>query len=330
MMKTTLIFGGAGFVGLNIAEALLTAGRKVVSFDRRPPLASAQKHFASLPGAFSHLVGDIRDAAAVEAAFACEPDTVVYGAALTPGSVREAADPLAVMEVNLTGFVRVLEFAHKHNVARTVNLSSAGAYGAAAFRPGTLDETDAVDPRSLYSVTKFASERAATRLAELWKMDFRSVRLSAVFGPWEHDSGVRDTLSPPYQVARMALGGEAIVLARPTARDWVYGPDVAAAIIALLDAPKLNHEVYNVGPGISWTLLEWAQLFAAKRPGLVVRLAAPGETPTVDPHSASDRARLVNARILADTGMKFQFGLHESFAHLEAWIARHPDGWAGA
>lgn len=329
-MKTTLVFGGAGFVGLNIAEALLAAGRKVVAFDRRPPLASAQKHFASLPGAFSHVVGDIRDAAAVEAAFASKPNTVVYGAALTPGPAREAADPLAVMEVNLTGFVRVLELARQHGVARTINLSSAGAYGAAAFRPGTLDETDTVDPRSLYSITKFASERTATRLAELWKMDFRSVRLSAVFGPWEHESGVRDTLSPPYQVARMALDGEAIVLARPTARDWVYGPDVAAAVMALLDAPKLNHDVYNVGPGISWTLQEWGQLFAAKRPGLVVRLANPGETPTVDPHSASDRASLVNARIVADTGMKFRFGLHESFAHLDAWIARHPDGWAGA
>jgi UDP-glucose 4-epimerase len=329
MAKTTLIFGGAGFVGLNIAEALLAQGRTVVAFDRRPPLASAQRHFASLPGAFSFSVGDIRDSEAVEAAFSCKPDTVVYGAALTPGTAREAADPLAVMEVNLAGFVRVLEFARKYGAARTVNLSSAGAFGAAAFRPGMLDETDIVDPRSLYSVTKFASERAAARLAELWKMDFRSVRLSAVFGPWEHDSGVRDTLSPPYQVARMALGGEAIVLARPTARDWVYGPDVAAAVVSLLDAPELNHDVYNIGPGVSWTLLEWAQLFAAKRPGLVVRLAVPGETPTVDPHSASDRAPLLNARIVADTGVKFEFGLHQSFAHLEAWIARHPDAWAG-
>jgi UDP-glucose 4-epimerase len=330
MTRTTLVFGGAGFVGLNIAETLLAQGRRVVSFDRRAPLASAQRHFASLPGPFEFAVGDIRDPAAVEAAFACKPATVVYGAALTPGSAREAADPLAVVEVNLSGFVRVLECARKHGVARTLNLSSAGAYGAAAFRPGMLEEGDNVDPRGLYSITKFASERAAARLAELWQTDFRSVRLSAVFGPWEHDSGVRDTLSPPYQVARMALGGKPIVLARPTTRDWVYGPDVGAAVAALLDAHKLNHDVYNVSPTASWTLLEWAQLFAEKDPGLVVRLAAAGETPTVDPHSASDRAVLSNTRLVADTGVKFEFGLRESFADLQAWIARHPDAWAGA
>jgi UDP-glucose 4-epimerase len=326
---TTLIFGGAGFVGLNLAERLLRQGRAVRLFDRRAPLASALHRFAALPGALGYDVGDIRDAAAVEAAFACKPSAVVYGAALTPGTVREAADPLAVFEINLTGFVRVLELARKHGVARTVNLSSAGAYGAAAFGPATIDETASVDPRSLYSVTKFAAERAATRLAELWGVDFRSVRLSAVFGPWEHDSGVRDTLSPPYQVARMAMAGQPIVLARPILRDWVYGPDVGDAVIALIDAKKLAHPVYNVTPGTGWTLLEWAQLFAAKRPGLTVRLAEPGETPTVDPHSASDRAIMSNARLTADTGMVFRFGRDAAFADLEAWIAANPAAWEG-
>jgi UDP-glucose 4-epimerase len=326
---TTLVFGGAGFVGLNLAACLLERGRRVVLFDRRPPLASALQHFASLPGQLEFAVGDVRDAAAVEAAFACKPASVVYGAALTPGSAREAGDPQLVLDVNLTGFVRVLELARKYAVARTINLSSAGAYGAAAFGPATIDETIAADPRSLYSITKFAAERAATRLAELWKMDFRSVRLSAVFGPWEHDSGVRDTLSPPYQVACMALAGEPIVLARPTARDWVYGPDVGNAVIALLDAAALNHDVYNVTPGIGWTLLEWAQRFAAAKPGLVVRLARPGETPTVDPHSASDRAIMSNARLVGDTGMRFGFDCDAAFLHLQTWIARHPDAWAG-
>jgi len=324
-----LIFGGAGFVGLNLAERLLAQGAEATLFDRRAPIASAMRAFEKLPGRLRAVVGDVASQADIDAAFASAPSHVVYGAALTPGSAREAADPVRVLDVNLTGFVRALDAARKRGVRRVVNLSSAGAYGAAAFAHRSFDESLPADPTSLYSITKFASERAATRLSDLWRMDFRSVRLSAVFGPWEHDSGVRDTLSPPYQVARMALAGEPIVLPRPILRDWVYGPDVAEALVAVLNAPALQHQIYNVTPGAGWTLLEWAQCFAALRPGLVARLAAPGETPSVDPHSAGDRGIMSPARLAADTGFKARYDLAASFAHLTQWIDAHHDAWEG-
>jgi UDP-glucose 4-epimerase len=119
------------------------------------------------------------------------------------------------------------------------------------------------------------------------------------------------------------------VLPRPILRDWVYGPDVADALIALLTAPTLNHPVYNVTPGTGWTLLEWAQCFAKQRPGLVARLAKAGETPTVDPHSASDRGIMSAARLAADSGFKARYDLAASFAHLTGWIDAHKDAWEG-
>jgi len=326
---TTLIFGGAGFVGLNLAARLLGKGRDVTLFDRRPPLASAAAHFASLPGRLRVVTGDVRAPDAIAEAFATPPQYVVYGAALTPGPAREAADPLAVVEVNLAGFVRALEAARAAGTRRVVNLSSAGAYGSLAFGSDVLDEASAPDPVSLYAVTKFASERVATRLADLWGMDFRSVRLSAVFGPWEHDSGVRDTLSPPYQVARMALAGGPIVLPRPVTRDWVYAHDVSDALIALLDAAAPRHPVYNVSPAAGWTLLDWGKRFEVLRPGLVVRLAEPGEAPNVDPHSTQDRALMSNRRLVEDLGFTPRFGLDAAFADFTAWRAAHPDAWEG-
>jgi UDP-glucose 4-epimerase len=326
---TTLVFGGAGFVGLNIAERLLAKGRDVTLFDRRPPPAPAAAHFATLPGRLRVVVGDVRAPGAITEAFAEAPRFVVYGAALTPGPAREAADPLAVVEVNLVGLVRALEAARAAGTRRVVNLSSAGAYGARAFGAAALDEETAPDPVSLYAVTKFASERVATRLAALWGTDFRSVRLSAVFGPWEHDSGVRDTLSPPYQVARMALAGVPIILPRPVTRDWVYAHDVSDAVIALLDAAAPLHPVYNVTPAAGWTLLDWARRFAALRPGLVVRLAEPGEAPNIDPHSAQDRALMTNRRLADDIGFVPRYGIEAAFADFAAWRERHPDAWVG-
>ena len=63
-----------------------------------------------------------------------------------------------------------------------------------------LDEETPCDPVSLYAITKFASEKVAARLAGLWQHDIISVRLSAVFGPWERSNDVRDTPSPQAQI----------------------------------------------------------------------------------------------------------------------------------
>ena len=127
-----LIFGGGGFVGLNIAEAALAAGHTVTLFDRALP-QPALDELAAIGPPCAGVIGDVRDAAAFPA----------------------TADPL--MESMVT------------------------------------------DPQSLYGLTKFAGERACARLAALWGLDVRSVRLSAVFGPWERATPARSTLSPQFQ-----------------------------------------------------------------------------------------------------------------------------------
>jgi UDP-glucose 4-epimerase len=327
---TVLILGGAGFVGLNIAEALLAAGRDVRLFDRRPPLAAAQALFKRLPGRCEILTGDVRDRDSLNRAFAPAPRHVIYGAAITPSASREAGDPEAVLEVNLMALLRVIERAREHRVRRLVNLSSGGAYGDAAMRETLLDETGtATDPVTLYALTKFASERMCRRLAELWKLDLRSVRLSAVFGPWEHDSGLRDTLSPPYQVAQRARRDRLVLLPRPVERDWVYARDVAGAVHALLDAPAPRHDLYNISSGQRWTLLEWGARFAATIDGCACRVARDGETPNVDSFGAVDRGSLAIERLTGDLGYRPRFDLDRAFTDFSRWIADHPDAAPG-
>ena len=95
-------------------------------------------------------------------------DAIVLGAAITAGPEREAADPESILQVNLLAQVPILTAARRSGVRRVVNLSSAAAYGTAAFRNTLLDEETACDPASLYAITKFASEKVAARLAALW------------------------------------------------------------------------------------------------------------------------------------------------------------------
>jgi len=222
-----LIFGGTGFVGLNIAAALLARGHAVTLFDRAGLPPAAEKEFAQYADRLTAIQGDVTDRQAVEAAIAAGYQALVLGAAITAGPDRDAADPETILRVNLLAQLPILTAARASGVARIINLSSGAAYGMSAFRNEPLDEEMACNPASLYAITKFASEKVAARLGALWQCEIISVRLSAVFGPWERATGVRDTLSPQTQIVAAMQAGRDAVLERPGIRDWIYAPDVA-------------------------------------------------------------------------------------------------------
>ena len=321
-----LIFGGTGFVGINIASALLARGHTVTLFDRGALPRAATQALVSVGGALDVVEGDITDAGAVEATIGRGFDAIVLGAAITAGPAREAADPQSILQVNLMAQVPVLIAAHRQGVRRIINLSSGSAYGAAAFRHALLDEELPCEPVSLYAVTKFASERVAARLAALWQADIISVRLSGVFGPWERLTGVRDTPSPQMQIVAALRQKKEAVLSRPGVRDWIYAPDVAEAIAVLVEAPKPKHGLYNISTGNEWTALQWGQHLAGFNPAFVCRLASPGEASTVDLHSDADRAPLSIARMAEEFGWRARFGCADSAADLNEWLIRHGEG----
>ncbi|MGH6752988.1 MAG: NAD-dependent epimerase/dehydratase family protein, partial [Bradyrhizobium sp.] len=156
-----LVFGGTGFVGLNIAEALLTRGHTVTLFDRAGLPAAATEDFASHAERLTTVQGDIRDQKAIEQVIAAGYESIILGAAITAGPEREANNPEAILGVNLLAQTPVLTAARRAGVKRVINLSSAAAYGTSAFGNAVLDEETACDPVSLYAITKVASEKVA-------------------------------------------------------------------------------------------------------------------------------------------------------------------------
>jgi UDP-glucose 4-epimerase len=321
-----LIFGGTGFVGINIASALLVRGHAVTLFDRGPLPGAARQAFASFGDRLSVVEGDVREARVVETIIGRGFDAIILGAAITAGAAREAADPQSILQVNLMAQVPILMAAHRHRVRRVVNLSSGSAFGAAAFRHALLDEELPCEPVSLYAITKFASERVVARLAALWQADFISVRLSGVFGPWERATGVRDTLSPQMQIVAALRQRETALLPRPGVRDWIYAPDVADAVTVLIEAAKPKHGLYHISTGNEWTALEWGQQLAALNPGFVCRLADSGETPNVDLHGDADRSPLSIARMADEFGWRARYGCADSANDLNDWWRRHGEG----
>ena len=80
----------------------------------------------------------------MEAVIATGYDAIILGAAITAGPEREASDPETILRVNLLAQTPILIAARSSGVRRIINLSSAAAYGASAFRNVLLDEETAL------------------------------------------------------------------------------------------------------------------------------------------------------------------------------------------
>jgi nucleoside-diphosphate-sugar epimerase len=337
---SVLITGATGFIGVNLAEALLARGDTVVLVSRRsirpdpatsprgtPP--AAFEILSRLPGTLHTVQGDVTDEAAMDRIFAeYQPDKVIHGAAITPGTAREREQARLTSEVNYMGTLSLLEAARRGRVARLIYLSSGAVYGLSAFAAEELDEAATIPlPDTIYSISKYAGERLSLRFRRIWDMDVVAARIGTAFGPWEWDTGVRVTLSAILQVTTHAVHGREAVLPDIVGRkDWVYGRDVADSTLAILDAPKLSHEVYNLGPGVLWTVDDWCARLAAACPGFSHRRAGAGEEPNVS-YGTPDRAPFAIRRLVEDVGYRPRFGLAESFADYMAWIEATPEFW---
>jgi len=292
-------------------------------FDRAGLPPDARKDLACYGDRLTAIQGDVTDSQTVEAVIATGYEAIVLGAAITAGPAREASDSETILRVNLLAQTPILIAARRFGVRRIINLSSAAAYGASAFRNALLDEGAPCDPASLYAITKFASEKVAARLAALWQCEIISVRLSAVFGPWERSNDVRDTPSPQAQILAAMQEGREAVLSRPGVRDWIYAVDVAEAVTFLIEASTPHHPLYNISTGVEWPALQWGQELAALHPGFICRLADPGEAATVNLHGPADRAPLSVSRLTEEFGWRARFGCADSAADLSRWWTEH-------
>jgi nucleoside-diphosphate-sugar epimerase len=326
MESPILVVGGSGFIGLNIVEALLAKGQAVVLHALEAPPAAARADFATLPGRLICAAGDAADTQSLTA-FAREHKVrrVVYGAAITAGPSRERQSAARILGVNAVAAVALYQALAGPELTRFVYLSSVAVYGAAGYGEAPTAETVEPIPDSLYAISKYTAERSLARLRDAACGDAVCLRLGPAFGPWEYSTGLRDTLSPPFELLRHARQGRTCVLPRAGIRDWIYAPDIGAAVAAVLAAPQPLAPVYNVGAGRTASLLELAQALQQRYPQFAARLAKAPHEATLDLYAPHDRAMLDARNLASDVGFRAARDVAATVAAWLAWLDSHPD-----
>jgi nucleoside-diphosphate-sugar epimerase len=318
---TVLITGGAGFVGLNIAEQLLSAGESVVSYGLEEPPAMARAAFEKLPGRLSVTVGDVRDRALLlETMREHGVRNVVHGAAITAGLAREATQAPVIAAVNLGGTIELLEAALQHAVGRVVQLGTGSVFGARVKTEGSLDEeADVPVPDSLYGITKYAAERTALRYRATRGLDVVVGRVGVAFGRWEYDTSVRDTLSIPLALAALAESGGHAAFCDQIPNDWVYATDVAHAVLRLLRAPSTPSPVYHIATGRRWSAASWCERLRAVYPSFTYEVVRDLADANVGKLIPVPRPPFSIGRLQADMGYQPHFDEAHAFADYLAW-----------
>ena len=311
---SVLITGGSGFVGLNIAAAVLLKNGRVILYGPDRPPAVAEQYLRGLSGELSIELGDVRDRPQLVRTLETHRCShVVHGAAITAGLDRETRQARMIADVNLGGTIEVLEAALACGVTRVVQLGTGSVYGTVAANVQLIDESLPPVPDSMYGITKYAAERTALRYRSKRSLDVVVGRLGVVFGRWEYDTGVRDTLSVPLQLLKVAEAGAVARFRRGLPDDWVYATDIADAVVALLGAGTLRHGVYQIAGGSRWSLTAWCDRLKQVFPGF--DYAETDDESAINVGAASPTARppFSVERLRQDTGFSARFREAEAF-----------------
>jgi UDP-glucose 4-epimerase len=322
-----VVTGGAGFVGLNIVEALINRHHDVILTDLSEGPPAALRHFETLSGSLSTRRLDVtrfEDLSTILKNLA--PELVIHAAAVAPSTATELVAAVGTVTVNVCGTTNVLEAARAAGVSRVVLISSAAVYGRAIETASVLDEaTTEPRPESIYGVTKLSAERLALRFGALSDLKIVRLRIGSVYGPWELQTAARDTLSPMVQILRLHAAGREAVIPRPGKRDWLYSADVGETIALLSEKDHLSHDLYNIGTGVEWTVADWCTQISAFVPHIKWRIAAPGEAANVDLFASVDRPPLAVDRLKRELGSTPSGLLAESVRKHLAWQLAHQD-----
>jgi dTDP-L-rhamnose 4-epimerase len=295
MAKRALVTGGAGFIGSHVTDLLLSAGYSVRILDNLSPQVHGSRARPDYLDPDAELiVGDVRDAQAVERALS-GVDIVVHLAAAV-GVGQSMYEIVNYTQVNELGTAVLLDALSRKPIERLVVASSMSIYGEGQARrsngevvnpeerslaqlrrgewelvdgegepltPLSTPESKVPSLSSVYALNKYNQERLCLIVGKAYGIPTVALRFFNVYGP-------RQALSNPY-TGVLAIFASRLLNRRPPLvfedghqrRDFVHVRDVATAVLLAMETERGVGGVYNVGSGQSRSILSVGKDLAA-------------------------------------------------------------------
>lgn len=255
MADTWLVTGGAGFIGSNLARALLEDGRTVRVLDDFS--TGFRENLDDIKDDIDLVEGDIRNADTCRRA--CEGIEIVFHEAAIPSVPRSMEDPQTTFDANTVGTHNMLMAARDRRVRRFVFAASSSAYGEAEELPKR--ETMPALPVSPYAAAKAAGELYVSTFCRSFGLETVSLRYFNVFGPRQDPTNQYAGVIAAF-ASRMLRGRQPIIFGDGTqSRDFTYIDNVMAANLLAAKAGEVHGEIVNIGCGEAADLNQMVTVF---------------------------------------------------------------------
>ncbi len=269
MQKSVLVTGVAGFVGSNLAKRFLDSGYRVRGIDN----LSAGTLENVDPRVDFHRA-DIRDSE-IRALFD-GVDGVFHLAA--KNCLSECLkDPLGAASINVVGTLNVLEAARDARVRKVIYADTSAEYEGITEFP---TKEDPIRPIGVYAASKHGAATFCESYRELYKMNITVLRYFNIYGPAQDWRRVIPPVMSAF-IIRMLSGERPVIYGTgEKRRDYIYVDDVNDFHLLVLNDPRADGRVFNVGSGTNLSVNEvYEQIERQLKSGLqpVYKPDLPGE-----------------------------------------------------
>ncbi|MBK9941173.1 MAG: dTDP-glucose 4,6-dehydratase [Kouleothrix sp.] len=317
-MRNLLVTGGAGFIGSNFVEYMLSkySDYRVIVYDKLT-YAGRLENLARVQGHphFAFVRGDICDMAAVRAAIEQHSvDTIVNFAAETHVD-RSIMAPDAVVATNVNGTWTLLEAAREYKLARFHQISTDEVYGAIPA-PQRSKEGDPLEPRSPYSASKAGAEHLVYAYFITYGLPVTTTRGSNNIGPYHYpEKALPLFITNAIDDVPLPLYGDGM-----QQRDYQYVLDHCEGIDLVLHKGALG-EFYNVGTGVETHNLDMARK-------LLDLLGKPQSLITFVPDRAGhDRRYALDTTRLQALGWRSRHSFDQALEATVRWFVDNQQWW---
>lgn len=304
--QTIAITGVAGFIGSNLADALIGRGYRVIGIDN---LAYGVRE--QVPDGVEFHVADIRSR---DIYGLLDGVDVMFHLAAKNCIADCQYDPLETSDINVTGTVNVFEAARRANVGKVVYAESSALYEGSSVLPTPESE---VAPQSFYAVSKLAGMAFADAYRRFFGVRATALRYFGVYGPRQD---YRRTIPPVMSafIIKLLRGERPLIYGTgDKRRDFIYVDDVNDFHLRCIDDERTDGGTFNLGSGVNYSVREiYDQI--SEQLGVSIE---PEYRPDLPGEAQANLADITAARSLGWTpNIDLPEGLRRSIAYIKTAI----------
>ncbi|WP_221032516.1 NAD-dependent epimerase/dehydratase family protein [Actomonas aquatica] len=262
--RRVLITGGLGFIGSNLARALVRQGARVTIVDSLiPEYGGNRRNLHGIASKVTVNISDVRDRHAMPV-FVKDQD-VLFNLAGQTSHMDSMTDPDTDLEINARAQLSILEACRHHNPdLRIVFASTRQLYGKPQYLP--VDEKHPLNPVDVNGINKLAGEHYHLLYHQVYGLKTSVLRLTNTIGPRMRIRDARQTFLGIW--IRQALKGEPFeVWGGDQLRDFSYVDDAVSAFLLCGASSAADGRVFNVGGCAPIDLKDLADQLVALVPG---------------------------------------------------------------